>query len=121
MTNPVNPPEAIPHGCSDLSVPTTLAGVLDPEWLTLALAPVAGGAKVSSVETVEVLRTMATKARIRVRFADNSTSHALCLKAFLDLDETTARAAGSTTIREADFYALIAPGPRSGCPIASPP
>jgi aminoglycoside phosphotransferase (APT) family kinase protein len=38
-----------------------------------------------------------------------STSHALCLKAFLDLDETTARAAGSTTIREADFYALIAP------------
>jgi aminoglycoside phosphotransferase (APT) family kinase protein len=91
-----------------LDVPATQARALDPEWLTKALAPVSGGAKVTGVEVVEVIRTMATKVRFAVTFAGSDARHSFCLKAFLDVDAATARG-GSTTVKEADFYALIAP------------
>ncbi len=91
-----------------LDVPATLERARDPEWLTAALLPVSGGAKVTNVETVEIIRTMATKLRFAVTFEGSEAKHSFCLKAFLDVDEAAARG-GSTTVKEADFYALIAP------------
>jgi aminoglycoside phosphotransferase (APT) family kinase protein len=79
---------------------------MDPAWLTEALRPLSGGAPVTGVEVVEVIRTMATKVRFKAAFA--GASAALCLKAFLDVDADTARG-GATTITEADFYQEIAP------------
>jgi hypothetical protein len=81
---------------------------MDPAWLTHALKPITGGARIEAVEVVEVIRTMATKLRFKVTWDDGRKSAALCLKAFLDVDEATARG-GSTTIIEADFYDRIAP------------
>ena len=87
-------------------VPQTLARALDPEWLTQALAPVTGGARVTDVETVEVLRTMATKVRFTARF--DGRTEGFCLKAFLDVDAENAKG-GVVSIKEADFYAELAP------------
>jgi hypothetical protein len=86
--------------------PRTLEQALDPKWLTHALKPVTGGATITEVETVEVLRTMATKVRFVARWAGGQA--ALCLKAFLDVDEQTSKG-GATTITEADFYGELAP------------
>jgi hypothetical protein len=88
------------------AAPRTLQQALDPAWLTHALKPVTGGATITAVEVVEVIRTMATKVRFRADWAGGSA--ALCLKAFLDVDEATSRG-GSTTITEADFYTELAP------------
>ena len=90
------------------SVATTLDQALDPRWLTGALHAYSGGREVVSVETVEVLRTMATKARFAVRFAGDDAVHAFCLKAFLDV-ENPASQGGATTVLEADFYTRVAP------------
>ena len=87
-------------------VPQTLSRALDPEWLTGALAPVIGGARITNVETVEVLRTMATKVRFTATF--DGRTEGFCLKAFLDVDADNARG-GVVSIREADFYAELAP------------
>jgi hypothetical protein len=87
-------------------VPATLGQALDPAWLTQALAPLSGGARVMAVETVEVIRTMATKVRFTVAFDGQTGTRAFCFKAFLDVDEATA-CGGSTTVKEADFFALI--------------
>src|SRR4051794_41977665 len=84
-------------------VPRTRDAAMDPTWLTHALKPVTGGARIESVEVVEVIRTMATKVRFKVAWDGGRQSAALCLKAFLDVDEATARG-GTTTIIEADFY-----------------
>lgn len=89
-------------------VPRTFDAAMDPAWLTHALTPVTGGARIESVEVVEVIRTMATKIRFKVAWDDGRQSAALCLKAFLDVDEQAAKG-GSTTITEADFYTRIAP------------
>lgn len=90
-------------------VPEKLEQALDHDWLTRALAPISGGAEVTSVEMVEKIRTMASKVRIAVRFAnDPDREHNYCLKAFLD-NESDPGMGGSTTIREADFYTEIAP------------
>jgi aminoglycoside phosphotransferase (APT) family kinase protein len=88
------------------AAPRTKAEALDPAWLTQALKPLTGGATVTGVEVVEVLRTMATKIRFKASWAGGSAS--LCLKAFLDVDAETSRG-GSTTITEADFYTELAP------------
>lgn len=94
---------------SMLSVPRTLEQALDPEWLTRALAPVTGGATVTSVETVEVLRTVATKVRFTVTLdGAQAPKHAFCLKGLLDVDADLARG-GSVTVLEADFYSQLAP------------
>lgn len=89
-------------------VPRTREAALNPAWLTMALVPVSGGNRVTAVETVEVIRTMATKVRFRVRFEGSDDWHAFCLKAFLDVDAATAQG-GSTTVIEADFYGQLAP------------
>ncbi|WP_324696267.1 phosphotransferase [Novosphingobium aerophilum] len=88
-------------------VPRTLAEALDPAWLTTVLAGFSGGRVVSGVETVEVIRTVATKVRFTVTF-EGGESGAFCLKGLLDVDETTARG-GPTCVLEADFYGRIAP------------
>ncbi len=92
-----------------LAVPRTLAEALDPNWLTRALAPATGGAAVTSVETVEVIRTVATKVRFTVTL-DNAQAHkqAFCLKGLLDVDADLARG-GVVTVLEADFYNQLAP------------
>lgn len=91
-----------------LTVPTTLDGVLDPVWLAEALAPVSGGRAVTAVETVEVLRTVATKVRFVATFDGLADPQAFCIKGLLDVDEMTARG-GPTMIREADFYTQVGP------------
>ena len=92
-----------------LPVPRTLADALDPAWLTQALAPVTGGAAIESVETVELLRTVATKVRFTAAFEGaKGGKEAFCLKGLLDVDEATAKG-GPTTVLEADFYNRLAP------------
>jgi hypothetical protein len=90
-------------------VPQTLARALDPQWLNGALATLTGGAPVTNVESVEVIRTMATKVRFVATFEGaQSGGEPLCLKAFLDVDAENARG-GVVSIKEADFYAELAP------------
>lgn len=89
-------------------VPAQLEEALDPAWLTQALVPVGGGAEVTAVDCVEVLRTVATKVRFTVSFDGQPGTHAFCLKGLLDVDTLTARG-GATCVREADFYGQIAP------------
>ncbi|MET0179979.1 MAG: aminoglycoside phosphotransferase family protein [Novosphingobium sp.] len=97
-------------GASDCfsKVPATLDEALDPRWLSRALAGWSGSATVEAVECVEVLRTVATKARFTARFSHAPDSMAFCLKGLLDVDEVSAKG-GSTCVRESDFYDLIAP------------
>lgn len=83
-------------------VPQTVEVALSPEWLSGVF-----GRSVRSVETVEVIRTVATKVRFRVRFADGDED-AYCLKGLLDVDEATARG-GPTCVLEANFYDRLAP------------
>lgn len=85
-----------------IAVPGTLEEALDPAFLSQAL-----GRAVTHVETVEVLRTVATKARFIVTFADG-TREALCLKGLLGEDEMV-KMGGSTCVLEGDFYLKLAP------------
>jgi Ecdysteroid kinase-like family len=87
-------------------VPRTLAQALDPAWLTEALRPLTGGEPVTQVETVEVIRTVATKVRFTAIFGGRAEP--FCLKGLLDVDSETARG-GPVTILEADFYDKLAP------------
>jgi Phosphotransferase enzyme family len=92
-----------------LAVPRTLAEALDPAWLTQALVPVTGGAPVTAVEKVEVIRTVATKVRFTAAFdGARGGREAFCLKGFLDVDSEMARG-GTVTVLEADFYTQLAP------------
>jgi hypothetical protein len=90
------------------NIPTTLEAVLDPAWLTFALAPVSNGRAVTAVETLEVLRTVATKVRFAVTFDGAAETEAFCIKGLLDVDEMTARG-GPTMVREASFYTEVGP------------
>jgi hypothetical protein len=90
-----------------LRVPATLEEALDLAWLDEALASVSGGAKVAAVETVEVIRTVATKVRFTVTFDGAAGTQAFCLKGLLDVDEM-ARMGGSTCVLEGDFYLKLA-------------
>jgi aminoglycoside phosphotransferase (APT) family kinase protein len=105
MANSLQPAPATPGADQ---VPRTFDQALDPAWLTHALAPVTGGAAVTDVRVVEVLRTMATKVRFTASWDGPGGGGAFCLKAFLDVDAESARGA-AVTITEADFYAEIAP------------
>lgn len=91
-----------------LAVPATLDAALDPAWLGKALASVSGGAKITAVETVEVIKTVATKVRFTVTFEGPAGTQAFCLKGLLDVDEMS-RKAGPTCVLEGDFYAKLAP------------
>lgn len=86
---------------SDGRVPGTLAEVLEPAWLSGVL-----GREVAAARQVELIRTVATKVRFAVEFADGGRG-AYCLKGLLDADPLTARG-GPTMVREADFYGLVA-------------
>lgn len=90
-----------------IAVPATLEEALDPAWLTLALADCSGGSAVVAVEQVELIRTVATKVRFAVTFADGLLAN-FCLKGLLDVDAMTARG-GPTCVLEADFYGKVAP------------
>jgi thiamine kinase-like enzyme len=91
-----------------IEVPRTLEQALDPRWLSQALAPVTGGAPVTAVETVEVLRTVATKVRFTVSFdGARGGKEAFCLKGLLDVDSSTAQG-GAVTVLESDFYKQLA-------------
>lgn len=91
-----------------LKVPRTLPEALDPTWLTQALVPVTGGARITSVETVEVIRTVATKVRFTAMFdGARDGREAFCLKGFLDVDSEMARG-GAVTVLEAEFYNKLA-------------
>lgn len=89
-----------------LEVPRTLAGALDPAWLTKALEPLTLGVPVTAVETVEVIKTVATKVRFVATFEGGQA--ALCLKGLLDVDPEMAKG-GPTTVLECDFYDQLAP------------
>ncbi|AXB75962.1 aminoglycoside phosphotransferase family protein [Novosphingobium sp. P6W] len=92
----------------DLAVPVTLAEALDPSWLQAALAPISGNAPVIWVGDIDNFETVAAKVRFGVRFAnDPGTVHRFCLKAMLGSDN--AQMGGATAVREAEFYARIAP------------
>lgn len=89
-------------------IPDTLEHALDPAWLCVALAPLSGGRAVTAVELAEVVKAMAAKVRVEVRFDGDLPPLQLCIKGFLDHD-LGANAGGITTLREADFYLKIAP------------
>ena len=99
-----------------LRVPATLEAALDPAWLTEALASVSGGRAVTGVETVEVIRTVATKVRFSVTLDGLAESQAFCAKGLLDVDAGTSKG-GSTMIREADFYTRVGPKVAVNTPI----
>lgn len=83
-------------------VPEKLADALSPKWLSSVL-----GVEIASVATVEVIRTVATKARFLAFPQDGTPPLALCLKGLLDGDEMT-RMGGPTMVKEADFYGKVA-------------
>ena len=85
------------------AAPFTLAEALDPAWLTGALASLTGGAPVTGVDVVEVIRTTATKVRFKAEWAGGAAN--LCLKAFLDMEGRRGSSAG---VIEADFYMHLA-------------
>lgn len=86
-----------------LPVPRTLIEALDPAWLTEVL-----GRQVAWSQSLEIIRTVATKVRFEVAFAGSEGTENFCLKGLLDVDEQTARG-GATCVLEGDFYAKIAP------------
>ena len=103
MSSPANAPDQ--PACA---VAATAEQALDPAWLTEALAGVSGGKKVTSVEQVEYLKTMATKIRFTVTYDGSDERHAYCVKGLLDIDEGNS-SLGSTCLAEADFYCKLAP------------
>ncbi len=94
---------------SGLMIPETLHEAIDPAWLGEALAPVSGGSPILEVQLTEVVKAMAAKVRVGVRFAnDPDTLHHYCVKGFLDSDQNR-ETSGEVTTREANFYTQIAP------------
>lgn len=83
-------------------IPQVLERALDPDWLGGVL-----GQALAKVELVELIRTVATKARFLAHPADGGAPLALCLKGLLDVDAMTARG-GPTMVKEADFYGKVA-------------
>jgi thiamine kinase-like enzyme len=93
---------------SERPIPRTLTGALDPAWLTEALAPVSGGARVDRVEVVEEVQVNQTIKSTIVRFRahfDNGDAWSLCLKAYLDRGDTHG---SSSAVRESRFYTDLA-------------
>lgn len=96
-----------PMATPKISVPTSVEDAIDPRWLSAALASVSGGAPVTSLEVTEIIRTTASKVRVRVCFADvPGREHAFCIKSMFDPD---GKSGGTTDVLEANFYRDIAP------------
>jgi len=91
-----------------IRVPETRDEALDPAWLSQALASVSGGAKVTSVEVVEFIKTVATKIRFTATFDGDAGTQAFCIKGLLDADDMT-KMGGSTCVLEGDYYLKLAP------------
>ena len=89
----------------DGTLPRTLHDALSPVWLSEVLSPAFGGAQVTAVETVELIQINATKVRFKA-FLDDGSTRALCLKAFLD--QPAMATGNSASVREAEFYNLLA-------------
>ncbi len=101
--------QAITAITSGLAIPETLEEATDPRWLGEALAGVSGGAPVVEVTLTEVVKAMAAKVRIGVRFASEPERvHYYCVKGFLDTDQDR-QSTGEVTTRESNFYLRIAP------------
>ncbi len=83
-------------------VPILLEQALEPTWLSRAL-----GTPIAAVDTVEVIKTVATKVRFRAMPANGSAPLALCIKGLFGDDPMT-RMGGPTMVKEADFYGKIA-------------
>lgn len=90
-----------------LQIPETLEQALDPAWLSWALAPTTGGAKVTSVEVTYIDNRVASNVRIAVGF-DNDPARVrqYCVKGMLDMEEA---AKSPVEFIEASFYKHIAP------------
>jgi aminoglycoside phosphotransferase (APT) family kinase protein len=89
-------------------IPRTLDGALDPAWLSTALTPISGGARVERVEVVDAFQINQTIKSTIVRFRahfDDGTSAGLCLKGYLDREGH----ASSSAVRESRFYTDLAP------------
>jgi hypothetical protein len=92
-----------------LIVPETLQEAIDPLWLSEALSSVSNGSPVLEVELAELVKAMAAKVRIGVRFTDDPERvHHFCIKGFLDSDQERS-STGAVTTRESAFYSQIAP------------
>jgi hypothetical protein len=90
-----------------ISVPKSVEEAIDPQWLSAALASVSDGAPVVRVEVTELIKTTASKVRIKVVFAnDAGHAHAFCIKSMFDVD---GKSGGTTDVLEASFYRDIAP------------
>ena len=90
-----------------VEVPLTLERALDPAWLTQALAPVSGGKPVTAVETVELIKTTATKVRFTAHCEGApGGKFSLCLKGMLDFGKVVG---GAVMVQEADFYTDVKP------------
>lgn len=90
-----------------ISVPTSVEEAIAPQWLSAVLASVSDGAPVIHVEVTELIKTTASKIRIKVTFAnDVGRSHAFCVKSMFDVD---GKSGGTTDVLEANFYRDIAP------------
>jgi thiamine kinase-like enzyme len=87
-------------------LPRTLDDAMSADWLTEVLTPALAGARVSAVETVELIQINATKVRFKA-FLDDGSTRALCLKAFLD--QSTPASGFGASVREAEFYNVLAP------------
>ncbi len=85
-----------------IEVPLTSERALDPAWLSLAL-----DSKVSAVELVETIKTVATKLRFTAE-VEGEGRQGFCLKGLLDTD-AAGRMGGSTCVLEGDFYIKVAP------------
>lgn len=86
--------------------PRDLDAVKEPAWLEQALAPHLNGARILSVEVVELLVTMATKVRLALRFdrEDAALPANICIKGVL----TATGAPASASISETRFYRELA-------------
>jgi aminoglycoside phosphotransferase (APT) family kinase protein len=87
------------------AVPTSLASVLDPAWLSDALDDVGKRDRIVAVEEVDSSKTLAQKIRFRVtveRADGPRETRAYCVKAHLD-------GSAATLLSEAHFYGELAP------------
>jgi hypothetical protein len=90
-----------------LSVPDTLAEVLDPAWLTAALGQRFPGITVASVQPGPIVSRVSTNARFRVEYAGRVPAEfptCLCVKGYFTDCSETAAASRTAGIPEALFY-----------------
>lgn len=92
-----------------ISIPTTLAGAHDPDWLTAIMQEAAPGSRVTGVDVVQNIRVVATKSRVRLHYASDGPAgpSELCIKGFFDTDAYMEKFS-SMSATEARFYASVA-------------